>query len=412
MSAEEEIADIAIVGGGLTGLAQALALGLPAARTPLKVILIDPLEAMPPAVPDPRALAITHSSRRMFEAMGLWTRIAPFAAPLSEILVTDSNPGVSAHPVLLRMDERAAHDQPSCHFVEGHLLHSILADQVRLSPHVRIIGESFRSLEITQGLALVETREGRRIGTRLVIAADGKTSACRSALGIDVLEIDYRQMGIVTTITHDLPHRGQAHENFLPAGPFAVLPLSEKRSSIVWTEEEVAARRLMAASEEEFLQALRSRLGCHVGDIKLAGPRQAYPLSMTMAKSFIGRRAALIGDAAHVIHPLAGLGFNLGLRDIAALAEAVVHDIRLGLDIGSESCLERYQMRRRMDTVMTAFMVDVLNRLFSNEQGVLKVARDLGLMAVGLVPPAKAAFMREAAGLSGDLPKLLRGEPL
>jgi 2-octaprenyl-6-methoxyphenol hydroxylase len=411
MGAEKEIADIAVVGGGLTGLTAALALGTPAVRTPFRVILVDPLEATP-IVPDPRALAITYSSQRMFEAMGLWSRIAPHAEPLREIVVTDSSPGIAAHPVLLRMDERAARNQPSCHFIESNILQSILADQVRLSTHVRLIGEGMRGLSVTHGLAEVETSAGNRLRTRLIIAADGKNSACRTTSGIEALEIDYRQMGIVATIAHELPHGGEAHENFLPAGPFAALPLPEKRSSIVWTEEEKLARRLMAGSEEDFTQALRSRLGHHLGRISVAGARQAYPLSMMIAKSFIGRRIALVGDAAHVIHPLAGLGFNLGMRDVAALAETLVNHLRLGLDIGGEGCLEKYQSRRRMDTVMAAFATDLLNRLFSNEQPSLRAARDLGLRAVGLLKPAKATLMREAAGLSGEVPKLMRGEAL
>jgi 2-octaprenyl-6-methoxyphenol hydroxylase len=213
-------------------------------------------------------------------------------------------------------------------------------------------------------------------------------------------------------IAHELPHGGEAHENFLPAGPFAVLPLPGNRSSLVWTEEERLAQRLMAGNDEDFTQALRSRLGKHLGDIRLVGARQAYRLSMMIAKSFIGRRIALVGDAAHVIHPLAGLGFNLGMRDIAALAETLVEHLRLGLDIGGVGCLENYQSRRRMDTVMAAFATDLLNRLFGNEQPSVKFIRDLGLRAVGLLKPAKTALMREAAGLSGEVPKLMRGEAL
>jgi 2-octaprenyl-6-methoxyphenol hydroxylase len=411
MSAEKEIADIAIVGGGLTGLTAALALGAPAVRTPFKVILADPLEAAAP-IPDPRALAITYSSRRMFEAMGLWSRIAPHAEALREIVVTDSTPGVAAHPVLLRMEEKAASGQPSCHFVESTILQSILADQVRRSTHLQPISEGVRHLSATNGLVEIETSGGRLLRTRLVIAADGKNSACRTASGIEALEIDYRQMGIVATIAHELPHGGEAHENFLPAGPFAVLPLPGSRSSIVWTEEERLARQLMAGSEEDFTQALRSRLGHHLGGLRVVGARQAYPLSMMIAKTFIARRIALVGDAAHVIHPLAGLGFNLGMRDVAALAETLVHHLRLGLDIGGEGCLQNYQSRRRMDTLMAAFATDLLNRLFSNEQPSVKFARDLGLRAVGLLKPAKTALMQEAAGLSGEVPKLMRGEPL
>ena len=411
MGAEKEIADIVIVGGGLTGLTAALALGAPAVRTPFKVILVDPLDALA-LLPDPRALAITYSSQRMFEAMGLWGRIAPHAEPLGKIVVTDSTPGVAVHPALLRMEEKAPRNQASCHFVESNILQSILADQVKLSTHVQLIGEGVVRLSAVNGVVEVETSGGSLLLTRLVIAADGKNSACRKASGIETLEIDYQQMGIVATIAHELPHGGEAHENFLPAGPFAVLPLPGNRSSIVWTEEERLAQRLMTGSEEDFIEALRSRLGQHLGAIRVVSARQAYSLSMMIAKSFIGRRIALVGDAAHVIHPLAGLGFNLGMRDIAALAETLVEHLRLGLDIGGEGCLENYQLRRRMDTVMAAFATDLLNRLFCNEQPSVKVIRDLGLRAIGLLKPAKAVLMREAAGLSGEVPRLMRGEAL
>jgi 2-octaprenyl-6-methoxyphenol hydroxylase len=411
MGAEEEISDIVIVGGGLTGLTAALALGAPAVRTPFKVVLANHLDAAA-TLPDSRALAITYSSQRMFEAMGLWGRIAAHAEPLRKIIVTDSTPGVAAHPVLLRMEEKAPGNHAACHFVESNILQSILADQVGLSTHVQLTGEGVRQVSAMNGLVEVETSGGRRLLTRLVIAADGKNSGLRKASGIEALEISYRQMGIVTTIAHELPHGGEAHENFLPAGPFAVLPLAGNRSSIVWTEEESIAQRLMAGNDDDFADALRSRLGQHLGAIRVAGARQAYSLSMMIAKSFIGRRLALVGDAAHVIHPLAGLGFNLGMRDIAALAESLVEHLRLGLDIGGEGCLDHYQSRRRMDTVMTAFATDLLNRLFCNEQTSVKVIRDLGLRAVGFLKPAKTVLMREAAGLSGEVPKLMRGEAL
>jgi 2-octaprenyl-6-methoxyphenol hydroxylase len=325
--------------------------------------------------------------------------------------VTDSVPGVAAHPVLLRMEEKAPRNLASCHFVESSILQSILADQVGLSPHVQLV-EGASQLSVMNGLVAVQTSRGRLLRTRLVIAADGKNSALRKASGIEALQIDYRQMGIVATIAHEMPHGGEAHENFLPAGPFAVLPLTGNRSSIVWTEEERLAQRLMAGSDEDFTEALRSRLGQHLGGIRVVGARQAHSLSMMVAKSFIGRRIALVGDSAHVIHPLAGLGFNLGMRDIAALAETLVAHLRLGLDIGGEGCLENYQSRRRMDTVMAAFATDLLNRLFCNEQPSVKLIRDLGLTAVGLLKPARTALMREAAGLSGEVPKLMRGEAL
>jgi 2-octaprenyl-6-methoxyphenol hydroxylase len=216
----------------------------------------------------------------------------------------------------------------------------------------------------------------------------------------------------VTTIEHELAHGGRAYERFLPAGPFAVLPLKGKRSSIVWTEDRHVAAALVEGEDEIFLEELRRRVGDNLGQIKVSGPRAAFPLSLMIARTFARRRIALVGDAAHVIHPLAGLGFNLGLRDIAALAEVVAEDARLGLDIGGEATMEKYQQRRRVDTMMTAVATDGLNRLFSNDIYALRQFRDLGLKVVDRSPAIKAFLMREAAGLTGELPKLMRGELL
>jgi 2-octaprenyl-6-methoxyphenol hydroxylase len=254
--------------------------------------------------------------------------------------------------------------------------------------------------------------DGASLSARLLVAADGARSVIRDQAGIAVHGWDYDQAGIVTTIAHERDHNGRAEEHFLPAGPFAILPLTRNRSSIVWTESKADAARIVALSDAEFLAELEQRFGLHLGDLALAGPRRAFPLGLHVARSFIAERIALIGDAAHVIHPIAGQGLNMGLRDAAALAEAVIDAARLGIDVGAVSVLERYQRWRRFDTMAMGIATDSLNRLFSNNSDVLRLVRDMGLGLVDRMPNLKEFFIREAAGLTGDVPKLLKGEAL
>jgi len=245
-----------------------------------------------------------------------------------------------------------------------------------------------------------------------VIAADGRNSPAREAAGIKTTGWDYGQTGIVTAVAHELPHEGCAEEHFRPAGPFAILPLTGNRSSLVWTEATETARQLLALSDEDFLAELATRFGQHRGALTLIGPRHGYPLSLFIAERFIAPRLALLGDAAHVVHPIAGLGLNLGLRDAAALAEAVAQARYLGLDSGSEATLTQYNQWRRFDTNVTALATDGLNRLFSNDLPGVRQLRDTGLKLVNMATPLKSLFMREAAGETGHLPKLMRGEPV
>ncbi len=252
----------------------------------------------------------------------------------------------------------------------------------------------------------------RSLSARLLVAADGARSVIREQAGIAVHGWDYDQAGIVTTIAHERDHNGRAEEHFLPAGPFAILPLTGNRSSIVWTESKAEAARLVALPDAEFLAELEQRFGLHLGDLAIAGPRRAFPLGLHVARSFIAERIALVGDAAHVIHPIAGQGLNMGLRDAAALAEAVIDSARLGIDVGAVSTLERYQRWRRFDTMAMGVATDGLNRLFSNNSDVLRLVRDMGLGLVDRMPNLKEFFIREAAGLTGDVPKLLKGEAL
>jgi 2-octaprenyl-6-methoxyphenol hydroxylase len=270
-----------------------------------------------------------------------------------------------------------------------------------------VIGFETTPFEIQVKLASGGTLDGK-----LLIAADGKRSRLRERAGIKCVGWSYPQIGIVTTVAHAKPHHGKAVQHFLPGGPFAILPLKGNRSSIVWTEDKATGEAIMAAKEGAFLAELAKRYGARLGDVALAGPRQSFPLDFQVARSFVAERLALIGDAAHSVHPLAGQGLNIGLRDVAALTEIVVDSTRLGLDIGASSLLERYERWRRFDSAFSATVVDGLNRLFSNDNAPLRTLRDLGLGIVDNAPWLKRALVREAAGVSGTVPRLLRGERL
>jgi len=258
----------------------------------------------------------------------------------------------------------------------------------------------------------VEFADGGRVAARLLVAADGARSSIRERAGIAVHGWDYGQSAIVTNVGHERDHGGRAIEHFLPAGPFAILPLNGRRSSIVWTEATAEAKRIVALPDDAFHAELEQRFKLHLGEITTVGARRVHPLGFFVARSFIAERIALIGDAAHLIHPIAGQGLNMGLKDVAALAEVIVDAARLGLDPGAATVLERYQRWRRFDTMTMGLATDGLNRLFSNRSAVLRVVRDVGLGMVDRVPNLKRLFMREAAGLVGEVPKLLRGKAL
>jgi 2-octaprenyl-6-methoxyphenol hydroxylase len=406
-------ADILIAGAALNGLAAAVALAGSRALRPLDVLVFDQADPRKFARDsfDGRASAITASSRRMLEALGVWDEIAPHAEPMRDIIVTDSKPGADTRPALLQFGEQDHGGRASAYMVENRHLYGALLDAALAAPSIRIEGNMrISAYTFGRGLARVATATGDEAKASLLIAADGRASPARKAAGIDTYGWSYDQSGIVTTVAHERPHHGRAEEHFLPSGPFAILPLTENRSSLVWTERGDEAKRIMALDDAAFLAELSRRFGGHLGELTVVGPRHAYPLSMQIAQSFIGERLALIGDAAHVIHPIAGLGFNLGLRDVAALAESISEAVKLGLDPGSASVLETYARWRRFDTVMTAVATDGLTRLFSNDNPGLRAIRGLGLRAAGSLGALKGFFMREAAGETGRLPKLLQGE--
>jgi 2-octaprenyl-6-methoxyphenol hydroxylase len=407
--------DVIVIGAALNGLAAAVALAGPWARRPLHVLVVDAKNPEVFASPafDGRASAVTASARNMFEVLGVWQGIAPEAQAMNEIIVTDARPDTGTRPVLLNFGEAGLNGRPSAYMVENRHLHSRLLQCAKASPRI----EFATGLPVTEfvfgpGLARIRLSDGTEYRANLVVAADGRNSPARQAAGIAMHGWSYGQTGIVATVEHELRHHGRAEEHFTPSGPFAILPLTGNRSSLVWTEWLADANRILALPDADFLRELEKRFGAHLGAIGVAGSRHGYPLGMFIAEEFTGPRLALIGDAAHVVHPLAGLGLNLGLRDVAALAESIHDAFALGLDPGGDAILQRYSIWRRFDTVLTATAMDGLNRLFANDNGVLRKLRDTGLAAVNRIPQLKSMFASEAAGQLGSLPKLMRGEPL
>lgn len=405
--------DVIVVGAALNGLAAALALGGACVRRPLDILVLDAKhpEAFASAAFDGRATAVSASARNMFEVLGLWKALAPFAQAMNEIIVTDAKPGTGAAPVLLHFDEHDTGGGPSAFMVENRHLHEYLLRAARSADHITFAtGTAVASYKFGPGLAHVRLGDASEYRSSLLIAADGAKSPAREAAGIPFRGWTYDQMAIVATVEHNLPHHGRAEEHFMPPGPFAILPLVGNRSSLVWTERKGDAKRILALPDEKFFVELKERFGDHLGEIRIVGGRHGYPLSVFVAQEFAAMRLALVGDAAHVLHPLAGLGFNLGLRDVAALAECVHDAVAVGLDPGGDDVLQRYTTWRRFDTVMTAAAVDSLNRLFGNDNALIRLLRDAGISAVNKIPALKSAFVHEAAGRSGTLPKLLRGE--
>jgi len=400
-------AELVIAGGGLNGMLLAVA----CAGAGLSTIVIDRQDpaAMIGERFDGRTSAIAYGSRLVFDGIGLWPAIEGEAEPIREIRVADDG-----SPLFLHYDHRElGGNTPLGYIVENRVLRRALLDQAATLPSLRLFAPRMvGAMEASEGGATVALGDGTRLRTRLVTAADGQNSPLRRAAGIRTVEWRYRQTGIVTTVAHARPHGGIAVEHFLPAGPFAILPMTGNRSSIVWTEDADLAPRLLALPDAAFAAELRARFGDFLGEIEPLGPRWSYPLALMQAERYVARRLALIGEAAHVIHPIAGQGLNIGIRDIAALAEIIIDARRLGLDIGDPSLLERYERWRRSDALMLAAVTDGLNRLFSNTIPPVRLARDFGLAMVNRLPPLKRLLMQHAMGVLGDRPRLARGEPL
>ena len=405
----DEQVDMLIAGGGFAGLTLAIALrqGL---GSSVSVTVADPTLGKSHA-DDERASAIVAAARRLFETLGVWQSVAAEAQPILDMVVTDSRVDDAVRPVFLTFAGDVEPGEPFAHMIENQFLIAVLEAKAREA------GVALRAAAVTtvshdpEGAA-VALADGSTLKARLLVAADGARSSIREQAGIAVRGWEYGQSAIVTTVGHERDHEGRAVEHFLPGGPFAILPLTGRRSSIVWTETTDDAERIMALPDNAFHAELEQRFKLHLGEIRTVCARRVHPLGFFIARSFIAERIALVGDAAHVIHPIAGQGLNMGLRDIAALAEVLVDAARLGLDPGAADVLERYQRWRRFDTMTMGLATDGLNRLFSNRSAALRVIRDIGLGLVDRVPNLKRLFIREAAGLVGDVPKLLRGKSL
>jgi 2-octaprenyl-6-methoxyphenol hydroxylase len=399
--------ELLIAGGGLSGLL--LSVACAGAGLSTAVVDRDDPAAMQSEAFDGRCSAIAYGSQQVLTGLGLWPEIAGEAQPILEIRVADDEA-----PLFVHYDHRDLRPAtPLGWIVENRVLRRALFARASRLPDLQLLAPvAVTAVEASAAGAVATLSEGGRMGARLVAAADGKGSPLRKEAGIGVLEWRYKQTGIVATVAHDAPHRGVAVEHFLPAGPFAILPLTGNRSSIVWTEREALTPRLLALPEAAFAEELRARFGDFLGEVRPVGPRWSYPLSLLQAERYAATRLALVGEAAHVIHPIAGQGLNIGIRDVAALAELIIDHRRLGLDIGDPQLLARYERWRRFDAIALAAVTDGLNRLFSTDLAPLRLARDLGLAAVNRLPPLKRLLMRDAMGVTGDLPRLLRGEKL
>jgi 2-octaprenyl-6-methoxyphenol hydroxylase len=413
--------DLAIIGAGLNGSLLALAAG----HAGLRTALIDrvPLASLTEAAFDGRTTAIAYTSQRLFHAIGVWDELAARAEPILDIRISDAGHDGRASPLFLHFDHREAatdpdHSAPMGWIVENRFLRAALLHRLQACPKVDIMAPD-EAIDTSRGADKVDIvlKSGRRMATRLVASAEGRFGTLREDAGIGARAWSYHQIAIVLVAHHAQPHRGVAQEKFLPGGPFAILPMTdseagEHRSSIVWTERAAIARRLLELDAPRFQAELARRFGDYLGHVEPVGPCWSFPLGLVHAERYVDERMVLVGDAAHGIHPIAGQGYNLGVRDIAALVEVLVDAKRLGLDVGAADTLERYARWRRADNLTMVAATDLLNRLFSNDIAPLRLARDIGLAAVNRVPPLRKLFVRHAMGLVGDLPKLIRGERL
>ena len=410
--------DVIVAGAGMTGSTAALAL----ASGGLRVALVDPLPFATQVEPtfDGRASAVAYSSFRMLRAMGVGEALEPQAQRIEQIVVTDArSPGAATGappPFHLRfaaeeIAERAG-GEPLGFMLENRLIRAALAGAIERSGVTVLAPARVQGVRVEVARATVSLADGRELAAPLLIGAEGRSSVVREAADIGVVGWEYRQTGLVATVRHAAPHEGVAYEHFLPGGPFAILPLTDNRASLVWTEPNRRAEALRGAAQPMFEAHLRRRFGDFLGDVRVEGPRFAYPLGLQLAERWSAPRIALLGDAAHSIHPIAGQGLNLGLKDAAALAQTIVEAARLGEDIGSEAVLDRYARWRRFDTFALAAGTDLFTRLFSNDNFAVRAVRGVGMAAVNRIGPARRFFMREAGGAVGDLPRLLRGEAL
>ena len=405
-------ADILIAGGGLNGPALALAL----AQGGLRVTVIDaraaPLRAE--AGFDGRAYALAIASKRLLQMIGVWPAVEGKSQPILKIKASDGHAGQGAAPFFLAFDSAEIEEGPMGFMLEDRFLYAAFLKAMQAEPNITLLsGETVQAQEVAPQGVTITLASGRQLAGRLLVGCDGRGSGVATRAGIRRQGWGYGQTALVTAIRHEKDHEGTAHQFFMPSGPLAILPLpGGHHSSIVWSETDATAAAIQALDDDGYLAALRPRFGDFLGQIALAGARFTYPLSLSLAERFVTDRVALVGDAAHGVHPIAGQGLNLGLRDVGALAEVLITAARRGEDIGGAVVLEEYQRWRRFDSTALALGMDTVNRLFSNDNPILRLGRDLGLGLVNAVPGLRRGFIRQAAGLKGDLPRLLAGKPI
>ena len=403
--------NILIVGGGLSGPILALAL----AQAGLKVTVIDTLEqkVRKNAAFDGRSYAVALTSQRLLSGTGVWDVVADHSQPILEIKVTDGRAGEGPSPFFMHFDHAEIEEGPMGYMVQDRFLRRALLDAMnRTNGVTHISGQTVTNQVVTSSGANVTLSSGKVVHGALIVGADGRSSGTASRAGIKRSGWSYDQTALVCAIEHEKPHHGIAHQFFMPPGPLAILPLPGNVSSIVWSETAKNAAAFSALSDNEYVTMLRPRFGDFLGEINLAGKRFTYPLSLSLALNLAADRVALIGDAAHGVHPIAGQGLNAGMRDIAALAEVIIDATRRGEDIGSPNVLGRYEQWRRFDNTTLAIATDTFNRLFSNDNAGLRGLRDIGMGIVNAIPGLRRSFIREAAGLTGTLPRLMQGKPL
>ena len=407
--------DVLIAGGGLNG--PALALALAGAGLTVTVVDAQPARARADAEFDGRAYALAVASKRLLEAVGLWSGLADKVQPMTAVKASDGRAGEGPSPFFLDFQSAELEEGPVGYMLEDRHLYAAFLAAMQADPRITHIPATSVVAQEPQVAGIAVTlSDGQTLTARLLIGADGRRSGVAARAGITRSGWGYGQTALVAAIAHERPHGGVAQQFFMPSGPLAILPLTGNRSSIVWSETDEAAKAIAALDDAAFLEVLRPRFGDFLGAISLCGPRFMYPLNLTLANAYTAPRIALIGDAAHGVHPIAGQGLNLGLRDVAALAEVVAEAKRRGEDIGAADVLERYQLWRRFDSTTLALGMDSVNRLFSNDNPLLRAGRDLGMGVVQAIPALRRGFMRQAAGLSagpgGKLPRLLAGRPL
>jgi len=399
--------DIAIIGGGLTGSLMALA----AAKNGFSVCIVDVVSAKLQKNPnfDGRSYAMAMSSGRMLKALDLWDDLKTNAEAILDIKVTDGAVGNQPSPLFLHFERYDLEEGPMGHMIEDRHLRSLLQSRLMGHENIKYLGgRRVEDQSIQANTSILILDDGSQVRSRLVICADGRNSASAKRAGVIYTGWKYAQSALVCALEHEYSHNGFAYQHFMPTGPLAILPLKGNRCSIVWTEKAKNARTIMAMDENAYLDCLRPRFGDFLGKIKLVGERFFYPLDISIAKNFVAERVALIGDAAHGMHPIAGQGLNAGMRDIAALTQLCQEAKERGEDFGSQAILTRYQEWRRFDATALALTMDAFNKLFSNDIFLLRSIRTIGMGVVNKLPFVKRTFMREAAGVTGNLPNLMR----